>query len=187
MCQWYVHMPVVSLTSSFNSSSSLIEVCLCRPCLLIKAQRTCRFSQDLDLLSDKHILCRSSFAMFSERLVLEEWSLRLFFFSRVSLNLICFRIPTSNSSTLCCIPLEVSMYLQSLLAANDFPSGCTYNKRMKDWWPLGRDVGWPLGRDVPSPSFSMLLLGARCPTSSQGLTLSLLLLCGVAPSTYDYW
>ena len=38
------------------------------------------------------------------------------------LNLICFRIPTKSSSTLCSIPAEVSMNLASHFLANVLPS-----------------------------------------------------------------
>jgi len=97
--------------------------------------KTWRFSHDLDLLSFIHILFKISRAMFKDKDVLEPWSRKLFeflppllprrncrFLSRLSRSRICFSIPTSSSSTLCWIPLDVSMNLQSRDAARAFPS-----------------------------------------------------------------
>lgn len=95
--------------------------------------KTWRFPQLFDFESFKHIFCNISLAMFKLSDVFEPWSLFPFwphllpllfcFFSRVSFNLLCFSMPTSNSSTLCCIPDDVSINFESLDAANDFPSG----------------------------------------------------------------
>lgn len=93
---------------------------------LTSAHKTWRFSQLLDLPSVRHILCRISRAMLSESEVLEPCNRltprRALFLSRVSRSRICFKTPTSSSSTLCWIPLDVSMNLQSLDAANALPS-----------------------------------------------------------------
>lgn len=99
-------------------------------CSPTSAHKTWRFSQDLDFPSVRHILCRISRAMLSESDVLEPWSrftpLRARFLSRVSRSRICFNTPTNSSSTLCCMPLEVSMNLQSRDAARAFPSKNTF-------------------------------------------------------------
>lgn len=91
--------------------------------------KTCRFSQDLDLLmSFIHIFCKISLAILRLKLVFDPCNLLFsffkfdFFLSRDSLNRICLRMPTRSSSTLCCIPLEVSMNLQSLATARALPS-----------------------------------------------------------------
>lgn len=99
---------------------------------LTSAHKTCRFSQLLDLPSVRHILCSISRAMLSESEVLEPCSRltprRARFLSRVSRSRICFSTPTSSSSTLCWIPLDVSMNLQSLEAARALPSAQIWNK-----------------------------------------------------------
>ncbi|KAK9717527.1 hypothetical protein QE152_g23683 [Popillia japonica] len=65
------------------------------------------------------------------------------FLSLDSLRRICFRIPTSSSSTLCCIPLDVSMNLQSLEIASDFPSKIRKtNPNTIDSDTIGRRVEW---------------------------------------------
>ena len=54
---------------------------------------------------------------------------------------ICLRIPTRSSSTLCWIPLDVSMYLQSNDTANDFPSEFIHKfmiKPLEVWKLKGR-------------------------------------------------
>ena len=92
------------------------------------SQSTCRFSHDLDLESLRQILCRISRAMLSEsevrepcrRLELEPRRCR--FRSREARRRICLSTPTSSSSTLCWMPDEVSMYLQSREAASALPS-----------------------------------------------------------------
>lgn len=99
---------------------------------LTSAHKTCRFSQLLDLPSVRHILCSISRAMLSESEVLEPCSRltprRARFLSRVSRSRICFSTPTSSSSTLCWIPLDVSMNLQSLEAARALPSAQIWKK-----------------------------------------------------------
>lgn len=96
---------------------------------IYKIYKIYKFSHDLDLLmSFIQIFWRISRAMFRLRLVMEPCSLLIpffapdFFFARDSLNRICFTIPTKSSSTLCWIPLEASMNLQSRASARAFPS-----------------------------------------------------------------
>ena len=48
-----------------------------------------------------------------------------------NLSRICLRMPTSSSSTLCWMPLDVSMNLQSNDTASDLPSDC-----IEQWTPL---------------------------------------------------
>lgn len=97
----------------------------------LPVHKTWRFSQLLLLLSFRHILLRISRARFRLSAVLLLCNLErildllpclLIFLSRDSRSRICFSTPTSNSSTLCWIPLEVSMNLQPREVANCFPS-----------------------------------------------------------------
>lgn len=66
--------------------------------------------------------------MFKLKLVFELCNLLLsffkvdFFLSRDSRKRICFKMPTRSSSTLCWMPLDVSMNLQSLATARALPS-----------------------------------------------------------------
>lgn len=93
---------------------------------------TCKFSQDFDLLiSFIQIFCRISLAIFRLKLVLDPCNFWVSFFavdfccclrSLDSRNRICFKIPTRSSSTLCWMPLDVSMNLQSRDTARAFPS-----------------------------------------------------------------
>lgn len=100
---------------------------------------TCKFSQLFDLLmSFRHIFCRISLAKCSLKLVFDPFILLFsfvidFFFSNVSRSRICFRMPTSSSSTLCWIPLEVSINLQSLETAKAFPSEWMELIKYKNW------------------------------------------------------
>lgn len=94
--------------------------------------KTWRFSQLLLLLSFKHILLSISRARLRLIAVLLSLSFETTPFplvvwrrnlrSRDSRSLICLSTPTSSSSTLCWIPLEVSMNLHSREVANCLPS-----------------------------------------------------------------
>uniref|UniRef100_A0A2H1W8E0 SFRICE_006108 n=1 Tax=Spodoptera frugiperda TaxID=7108 RepID=A0A2H1W8E0_SPOFR len=100
--------------------------------------RTCKFSQDFDLeMSFMQIFCSSSLAMLSDInfiLITFEYGsifceyITCFpvflacFLSLLSFSRICLRMPTSSSSTLCWIPDDVSMNLQSLDVASALPS-----------------------------------------------------------------
>ena len=99
--------------------------------IAISSYSTCRFSQLLLLLSFKHILFNISLARFRLSAVLLPCSLdrifllllwRFSFLSRLSRSRICLSTPTRSSSTLCWIPLDVSMNLHSLDVASCLPS-----------------------------------------------------------------
>lgn len=81
-------------------------------------------------MSLRQIFCRISLAKCREMCVLE---LRIFvellaaFLSRVSFSRTCFSTPTSSSSTLCWMPLDVSMNFTSLDWARALPSARVCN------------------------------------------------------------
>lgn len=95
-------------------------------------------------MSFKQIFWRISFAKCRDMCVREFRilvALMAAFLSRVSFNRTCFSTPTSSSSTLCWIPLDVSMNLASLDCANAFPSANEiifprYKSPFPEQWPL---------------------------------------------------
>lgn len=89
-------------------------------------------------MSLRQIFCNKSLAMCSEMCVRELFILLALlaaaFLSRVSFNRTCFSTPTSSSSTLCWIPLDVSMNFTSRDWAKALPSVGESESDGEVWW-----------------------------------------------------
>ena len=109
----------------FSQSTGLFLLDL-RHVLVIISLATCRVRNGLEslrfvtslFLSTVEVATQLSFSFVGFPSFLEEIDI----LSCSILNLICFRIPTKSSSTLCSIPAEVSINLASQFLAKDLPS-----------------------------------------------------------------
>ena len=109
----------------FSQSTGLFLLDL-RHVLVIISLATCRVRNGLEslrfvtslFLSTVEVATQLSFSVVGFPSFLEEIDI----LSCSILNLICFRIPTKSSSTLCSIPAEVSINLASQFLAKDLPS-----------------------------------------------------------------